>query len=309
MSTTNYNWAQKFLSFKPIHWLLRGIAGVLQHIRNWFQKSIWGFFKQTWQQKPARILFLLALALPMAIVLGLTVILPITEDPFGQLPNSEATVPATSDTGGSVEPELLEKFNLLKMEEAYWQARLNLAKSRTIQLVIDLRDSLVALEINGVTVHQAKIHQCEVSRVLRQMRTTGRLIPWLQNGFTLQQELATLPKAPIRVKEAPKDTIEAMAAASDEIVLENRDVHFTWHFDRHLTVLVEQVQPPSFKGRLSKLWYTLQRNWGMVSETIRALSHFEKPRHRFIIEIELPGDDAKAIYRALPEKAGLALRL
>lgn len=243
------------------------------------------------------------------IVLGLAVIIPITEDPFGQLPNQATNVPAVSDPEPPVEPELLEKFNILKLDEAYWQARINLAKSLTIQLVIDLRDSLVALDINGVTVHQAKIHRCEVSRVLRQMRTSGRLIPWLQNGFTLQQELATLPKAPIRVKEAPKDTIEAMAAASDEIVLENRDVHFTWHFDRHLTILVEQVQPPSFKGRLSKLWYTLQRNWGMVHETLQALAKFEKPRHRFIIEIELPGEDAKAIYRALPEKAGLALRL
>jgi hypothetical protein len=279
-------------------------------VREWFKKSILSGIVRIWRHWLTRTILLLALGLPTCIVLILAIILPATYDPFGELPNPPVAVDKTAESGAEpISPELLEKINLLQLDEAYWQARSNLAKNRTIQLSIDLRDSVVALDINGVTVHQSKIHRCNISRVLTQIRPHGRLLPWLKDGFVLQKELATLPKAPIRIKEAPKDTIEANAASNNEIVIENRDVHFTWHFDRQLTVLVEQVQPPSFKGWLRKMKYTFQRNFGMASETVRTLAQLKIPRHRLVIELELPGDDAKAIYRALPEKAGLALRL
>jgi hypothetical protein len=37
--------------------------------------------------------------------------------------------------------------------------------------------------------------------------------------------------------------------------------------------------------------------------------HLQLPQHRIWIEIELSREDAKAIYRALSSRAGLALRL
>ena len=158
-------------------------------------------------------------------------------------------------------------------------------------------------------MHQAKIHRFKISRAIKRMRSEGRLPLWLVNGFTLQKELATLPKAPIRIKEAPKDTIEANEISGEELEIETRDVHFTWHFDRQLTVLVEQVQTPTFVGRLRKTWYNLRRGFSSAGGTLLSLAQMKLPRHRLWIELELPRDDAKAIYRALPENAGLALKL
>ncbi len=301
MSTANSNWVQKFLSIKRVN--------------GWFAQAIQPFFARLWQHRKTRIFFILALGLPTIIVLVLTVVLPATYAPFDDVTenlNTETSAKAADTVVKETEPippDLLQKNAILKSEEAYWQARLKLAKTDAMQLSIDLRDSVVSLDFRGVSIQSTKIHRFRVSRAIKRLQATGRLHPWLVNGFTLQKELATLPKAPIRIKEAPKDTIEANETSGEELEIENSDVHFTWHFDRQLTVLVEQAQTPTFVGRFSKIWYNLRRGSDSAGETLFNLLQLKLPRHRLWIELELPRDDAKAIYRALPENAALALRL
>lgn len=303
MFTGIYNLAQKFLSIKPINWLRGRLA------------EGYTFVGQVWQYRTTRVILILAVALPVIAVFVLTVVLPATYPAFDEVlenPKLETrakTADAPLNETESIPPELPEKIAALKSEEAYWQARLKLAKTNAIQLSIDLRDSVISLDIRGVSVHQAKIPRFKISRAIKRMRAEGRLHPWLVNGFTLQKELATLPKAPIHIKEAPKDTIEANETSGEELEVENRDVHFTWHFDRQLTVLVEQAQTPSFMGMFRKIWYNLRRSFGSARETVLSLAQMRPPHHQLWIELELPRDDAKAIYRALPENAGLALRL
>jgi len=301
LSTANSNWVQKFLSIKRVN--------------GWFAQAIQPFFARLWQHRKTRIFFILALGLPTIIVLVLTVVLPATYAPFDDVTenlNTETSAKAADTVVKETEPippDLLQKNAILKSEEAYWQARLKLAKTDAMQLSIDLRDSVVSLDFRGVSIQSTKIHRFRVSRAIKRLQATGRLHPWLVNGFTLQKELATLPKAPIRIKEAPKDTIEANETSGEELEIENSDVHFTWHFDRQLTVLVEQAQTPTFVGRFSKIWYNLRRGSDSAGETLFNLLQLKLPRHRLWIELELPREDAKAIYRALPENAALALRL
>ncbi|HEX9653095.1 MAG TPA: hypothetical protein VGA99_05250 [bacterium] len=275
-------------------------------------KSIRPFFATVWQHRPTRIIFLLAVTLPTIAVLVLTVLLPAAYPPFDDTAEKVSANTSAAETdfkkAAAIPPELPAGIAALKAEEAYWQARHRLAKTNAVQLSIDLRDSVVSLDIRGVSVHRTKIHRVDLSRAIKRLQSLGRLQPWLLNGFILQQELATLPKAPIRIKEAPKDTIEASESAGEELEVENRDVHFTWHFDRQLTVYVEQVQRPSFGGIFSKAWYNFRRSIGGAGETLYSLAQLQLPRHRMWIELELPRDDAKAIYRALPPNAGLALR-
>jgi hypothetical protein len=290
--TALYNWVQKFLSTK----------------RERFSGGLRPFFEQVRQQRQTRMIFLTAMILPASVVFVLTVLLPAARTPFDEITHPN-TIDAVAQNGEALPPALVEKYAALKVDAAYWQARLKLAKSNAIQLAIDLRDSVVSLDIRGVSVHQAKIHKFKISRAVKRLQSQKRLHAWLTNGFTLQKEMATLPKAPIRIKEAPRDTIEASESSGEELEIENRDVHFTWHFDRQLTVFVEQVQMPSFTGMLSKGWYNFRRSLGGAGEAILSLAQLKIPRHRLWIELELPRDDAKAIYRALPKHAGLALRL
>ncbi len=308
MFTAIYNWAQKFLSTKPVRWLRDRSSAAPRRISGWVANVVRPFFEQVRQQRQTRMIFLTAMILPASVMFVLTVLLPAGRAPFDEITNPN-TVNAVAQNGEALPPELVEKYAALKVDEAYWQARLKLAKSDAIQLAIDLRDSVVSLDIRGVPVHQAKIHKFKISRAVKRLRSERRLHSWLTNGFTLQKELATLPKAPIRIKEAPRDTIEASETSGEELEIETHDVHFTWHFDRQLTVFVEQVQMPSFTGIFSKGWYNFRRSLGGAGEAILSLVQLKIPRHRLWIELELSRDDAKAIYRALPKHAGLALRL
>jgi hypothetical protein len=267
------------------------------------------------QSRQAKVVFFVSLLLPLLSVFALAVLLPVAANPFDETAEEEITEEATppEDTTAaeilSERRELARKMASLEIDQAFWQARLQLAKGDSISLAVDLVDSVASLEVKGVPMRQCKILRYRRSGVIKRLRAQGRLQPWLSKPFVLQKELATLPKAPIRIKEAPKDTIEASESKGQDLAIEHRDAEFTLHFDRNLTLVVEQAQKPSFKGRLRKIWYDLRRIFGDAGSALQALFHLQLPPHRLRIEIELPREDAKAIYRALPRQAELALRL
>jgi len=267
------------------------------------------------QNRKGKIIFFLALIIFPLFVFIVTVVLPVAGNPFEAaaedeaFENSEAlpdSTPAEIVTGRR---ELAQKMAALEIDQAFLQTRLELSKEDSICLIVDLLDSTANLEVKGVPMRRCKILRYRSSGLARRLRGQGRLHQWLATPFVLQEQLATLPKATIRIKEAPKDTIEANESKGEDLPIEQRDAEFTLHFDRNLTLSVEQIQPPSFSGRLREFWYDVRRNFNEARDAVTALMHLQLPQHRMWIEIELSREDAKAIYRALPTRAGLALRL
>lgn len=260
-------------------------------------------------------IFLLLFLTPPLLIFLLAVLLPVALHPFNESdqPDFENIAEPSVD---SIDTEILKerqtlskKIVVLQIQEAFWQARLGLAKRDSINLSVDLIDSLINLEIKGVPMRLCKIQRYRSSGLTDRLRRQGRLRDWLSTPFILQKELATIPKAPIHIKEAPKDTIEANESTGEELKIEQHDVHFTLHFDRNLSISVAQLQPSSFIGWLRKIFYDSRRLFGNAWEALVALFQFNLPPHRIWIELEISREDAKAIYRALPPSAGLALRL
>ncbi len=278
------------------------------------------FFQGLRQHPLVATIFFLTLLVPALVVLTFLVILPVANNPYEaetsstsaaaeEHANDTTAAAVVADSAMSEELEgLTQRLLELDIRRAYLQARWELSKGDSISLSINLRDSLVSLEMKGTPIRQCRILRFEVSRALERLQAKGRLHEWLTTPFTLQKsDLATLPKAPVRVVTAPRDTLEAQARAKEEIPLEKNDVHFTLEFDRNLTLAFEQAQDLSFRGRLKKWGYELQRGYASVKEAVHALLAGELPQHRMLITLELTQEDAKAIYRALPRKAGLAL--
>jgi len=267
------------------------------------------------QSRKARVVFLLAFIIFPLFIFAVTVVLPVAKNPFeasteiDRKDETEAVADSASAEVITGRRELAKQLAALEIDHAFFQARQQLIKSGAISLAVDLIDSVAHLEVRGVPVRRCKILRYRSSGLAKRLRTQGRLHQWLSTPFILQEELATLPKAPIHIKEAPKDTIEANESKGEELAIEHRDAEFTLHFDRNLTLAVEQAQPPSFSGRWRVFWYALRRNFGAARDAIAALARLQWPQHRLWIEIELSREDAKAIYRALPPQAGLALRL
>jgi len=272
-------------------------------------------FRFLQQNRKAKVVFFASLLVFPLFIFIVTVVLPVAKNPFEASAedefeeNAEALPDSMSAEIIAGRQELARKIASLEIDQAFFQARLQLSKNDSISLAVDLIDSVAALEVRGVPIRRCKILRYRSGGLTKRLRGQGRLHQWLSTPFVLQKELATLPKSPIRIKEAPKDTIEANESKGEDLPIEHRDAEFTLKFDRNLNLAVEQAQPPSFSGRLRKIWYALRRNFDTTRDAVVALAHLRLPQHRMWIEIELSREDAKAIYRALPRRAEMALRL
>jgi hypothetical protein len=261
--------------------------------------------------RKARVVFLFAFILPVLIIYVTIVLLPGLSNPFKD--SSAAAAAGTKEQ--TAQPQTIEQLNktqtliALEIDEAFYNAQLQLAKNDSVGVLLDLRDSLAVLQIKGVPVRNCKIQRFKVGYALNFLKAHGGLREWLSSPFSVQREFATLPKAPIRVMIAPADTNEASATNSQEIPVEKNDVHYTLEFDRNLTVTVEQAQMPSFKGWVKKVLYDMHRSLTATREMLYSLTNHEMPHNRVWIDLELSREDAKAIYRALPHKAGMVLKL
>jgi hypothetical protein len=155
---------------------------------------------------------------------------------------------ADSANSGSVsldDSQLAQVRDIIRKENerAFEKNRLSLAEKDSIYMVLDLPDSLVILEIKGVTVKKTKILEMEVSNRFA-IIPHENLLPWISEPFILTHDLSTIPKSPIVVKQAPKDTIEAAKTSSAPRPPDSTGVFYTFYFDRNLLIEVEQANPP-----------------------------------------------------------------
>jgi len=311
-----YMWAQRSIF---ISWLSRALSAVVSFFVRLFSQIIrrlFRFFRPLRQSWMAKISFFLFLLLPPLLIFFLFVIWPLQHLPDWGVtsfttPSATSQIPTTAakpeDT--AERKELVQKMKALETEAAFYKSQLELAKSDSINFTIDLVDSVVNLQIRGITVRRCKIQQFELSRVFSQLRMRGFLSDLLTKPFILQKEWATIPKMPVRIIQAPKDTTEALQRADNEIRLEKPDVFFAFQFDRKLFLDVEQIESPTSQGRMQKLSYRYQRLKESIQEILPNLLRFRPPQYQLWIQLKISREDAKALYRSLPKNATLAIRM
>ena len=199
-----------------------------------------------------------------------------------------------------------ETLSDLMTTDALVRSRLVFARSDSIYLVISPPDSQVSLELHGTRIRDCRMVSCRIARGL-----DGRdPALWLQSGFTVERAWSTIPKMPIKTKLAPRDSIAAEKMISREPrPVEKEDVHFRLDCTRGLSIEIQQVQATSRKGFARAVHYRLSQNLRAARTSIAGLFGARIPEHRFTIRIEVTQDDARAIYRALPDSAGVLIRL
>jgi len=260
--------------------------------------------------------FIVGVVLPLLIMLLLVVALPIIRNSLGgqKMKGEASSSMRTSIDSVPLEHaqatrELLERKNAFEIEQAFLQSRLKLAQTDSIFLVIDLVDSTVSLEIKGVELRRCKVLRSSLKAEGEFMGKIGSLSDWLSAPFVLQQEHATIPKEPIRVKEAPKNAAEADLMPPEEVPVEDDVVSFWLYFDRNLSFSVKEIQPPSFGDRFRKVFNKVRERFHFELTELGLWLRLKTPQSQVRISLELSREDAKAVYRALPDQAGLALRI
>jgi hypothetical protein len=272
-------------------------------IANYFR-----WFRRLWFLK--LMLFLIIAALPPLILIYVTIYMPLESATRMAIhktgdERSYQRVPAgLSDS----QMEKVRQLEAAEQERVFLKNRLNLASQDSVYLVLNIPDSTISLEIKGVTARLCKIGKMVVSRRVTRINRTD-IIEWISTPFTLQAASATIPKSPIVFKKAPKDTLEAQSTSSIPVPPELNSVFFTLQFDKDLLIDVEQIQPIPEDDKEIIRNFTVEKRKAIARQALNSVLHLEPPHQELRIMLWLDEADARAIYRAIPHKAQMVVKL
>lgn len=215
---------------------------------------------------------------------------------------------SSSDESVSNSKDDLMKLFELKKTETLLRSRYNLSSEDSIYLVLDLIKKVATLEMKGVPLHDSNIQEIWVSNSIKLFHTET-LLRWLSQPFVLKNAVATIVRVPFLVKNAPKDTIEANKSEATPTPRRTEDVYIVMNFERNLQLVIQQseISEGEDKQRIDSLRTSFTKR--ETDRSIKALATRKRDAIVPQIVITLPKSEAIILYRALPQKPKMVLRM
>jgi hypothetical protein len=190
-------------------------------------------------------------------------------------------------------------------ERSYFQARTAMAETDSIYLSMNLIDSTLNLEISGVTVARTKFTRLSASKIF-QDRNSYIVSSMLSRPFTVEKNIASIPKEPLMIRMAPKDTSEY----KPDIIPDTADyepVNYIMEMDNGSVIYVYQEERLNNGDGIHLFLFDFSYRLGNAWGTIKSVFTFKVPDYHPFIKVRLPRSDAKIIYRALPEHGQISV--
>ena len=200
-----------------------------------------------------------------------------------------------------------ELASLLK-EKAYKQANLKLSEKDSIQLIVNLRDSIIGLSIKGVIIHKTQINNYKVDPLLNKLPVL-EYVKLFSEPLQVKSQYATIVKEPIVVRNAPKDTAEATLNAYEPDTLIQNPAFLQLKTDYGIQILLEQEINPTCKHKWVRFIFKSKIKTTTFGVNILHFFSFKKAEYNPVIKIKMPVDDLRAIYRALPNNAYVVINM
>jgi hypothetical protein len=220
--------------------------------------------------------------------------------------NSTATI-APDDLSDYSPSDYPDSIASLLEQEAFYKAVISLAKSDSIALLINLVDSTAALSVRGTVIKEMKIWRYRISGGFKAIRASGNLPEWIATPAVVRDDRATIAKIPIKIKKAPKDTIEASKTSDVPGPLPRQDVYCRLFCDRNLRIVVNQTNFPTSKGVFLRFKNDCAQRLREGLRNLKTIASLKTPEAQVTVKIALPQDDAATIYRAIPRHASIVL--
>jgi hypothetical protein len=192
------------------------------------------------------------------------------------------------------------EMRLLVKEKAYKEALLQQSGSDSIQLVVNLSDSSVYLMIKGVMIHQAKAGSFRMDRMLDEMPLIQQVKIFSQ-PLAVHSQYATIVKEPVVVRHAPKDTLEAALDAWQPDTLIQKPAFLFLTTDHGIHLILQQESNPAFRDRWKKFSFYSRIGTKGTMQAAYAFFTLKHQQYHPAITINMPAEDLRAIYRALPD--------
>ncbi len=200
-----------------------------------------------------------------------------------------------------------EEWDLMH-HNALLEARLKMAGSDSIGMTVNLADSLVQLEMDGVVLRTIRPEKVEAARFFKGIDPVA-YVHHFSKPFVITEIEGSIEKNPITTKKAPKDTLEA---AQNEPTLDSvRAEWVEWHLLLDSTLIISIVQSDQFDGGPSlKTWkYRMKRHAKTLGMTNNAMLRLKKPKILPEITVYIPAAEARSFFRALPREGNVIVRL
>ncbi len=253
------------------------------------------------------LVFILSLLIFPVLVFVYATILPTSDyKPAAEINGSKTAVAVSLD---NAQKEDIIKIIGLEKERDFEQSRLDLANQDSIYLVVNVPAHSISIEIKGVQVRTASILRVESDQKIP-LFSHEHLSAWLSVPFSLKKYIGTIPKIPIVIKEAPKDTIEAQKLSSKPLPPDSTIVLTSLYFDRNLVLEINQDSKPVERELpIIEAYNAKKIAYLPETTTLKKLLNPGATDQPLTIKLIVSAADARAIYRAIPSKTSLVLKL
>jgi hypothetical protein len=193
----------------------------------------------------------------------------------------------------------------LLREKAFLQSRIAIAGTDSIYLTINLPDSLINLEISGISVHKTRILKQNISKILK-AGNEYIISTMFSRPFTIANNYSSIEKEPLMIKMAPKDTSEYQP----DIIPDTADyepVNYIMEVDNGTRIYIYQEEKLNHGDGFHQMIFDFRMRYGNLIQSLGSVFTFKIPEYHPYIKIRIPRADAKIIYRALPEHAQIAV--
>jgi len=187
-------------------------------------------------------------------------------------------------------------------EKAYYEALLKLSEKDSIQLAVNLHDSIVGISFKGVILHTVKLKDVELDLLLKKL-PNNIYAKIFSDPIKILSQNATIVKEPIVVRQAPKDTIEAALNAFQPDTLMQNPAFLHLHLDYGINLIFEQDLNLTKHDKWTQFKFLSRQKLSNFTNQVGRFFSFRKVEYCPSIVIKMPVDDLRATYRALPTNA------
>lgn len=195
-------------------------------------------------------------------------------------------------------------LKLLK-EKSFLQSRIAMAESDSIYLTINIPDSTASLEICGVVVHTVKIHEMEISKIILQGNEYV-ISSMLGKPFSIEKSYSTIPREPLMIKMAPKDTSEFVPDMVPDTA-NYEPVNYVLEMSNGTRIFFYQAEFPHPGDKFHLFRFDMKYRLQNTINAVKNTAAFKVPDYHPYIKMRIPRADAKIIYRALPAHGQIAV--
>jgi hypothetical protein len=215
---------------------------------------------------------------------------------------------STDNESDSNSKDDLAKLFELKKNETLLRSRYNLSSEDSIYMVLDLINKVATLEMKGIPLHDSPIQEVYISNSIKKFHTDA-LLHWISQPFVLKNANSTIERVQFLVKIAPKDTIEANKAEAIPAPRKTEDVFIVLNFERNLQLVIQQteISQGEDKARIDSIKSNFFKR--EIENSLKALTNMKRDATTPKIYITMPKADAITLYRALPQKLKMVLRM